>query len=1505
MVLVKIDDQYYILLNSGEPEEVANPVDGDISRIAVEDPMFWSYTHDGNGDHLYHEAEAAAYTDQQIASDYLYRYIDPTRPDGLRMDELEGDDAVTLEPIEEYPHGARVSARPYWDDTYVTYDEASHTISADSDPSKLLKVVEEGGRYRIAGADEPGQTAEVYLARRENPELRLDASYHTVNHIDISVEAVAAIDVPLAYGTYYYIENGQVKTLIVNSSNHMMLSLFQKDLGVDEEDMKKCHIEAYTKGENGEHIPVHDAYTITGYSSNEQNNESTDQVRIAGTFKVADLDPVPDGNGNGSDYWRQQRLNNRIYYSVSTTKDITFPMVYNQHQLFTSQNALKVSSTITLSASFDYWDSRNECPGIWAIHNVEDWSKGDIFCDASDEAGNLNSGMDFALGAVSVGDNSTTAIEITKYLVDANKHLITPNRELPHSFHVYRRAIDKNADPNPIDEVKGVDVDAYDPNQTQPGYTDYTLLHDKTAKVGDGGMGIVYDYEVPPGMNYVEEDKDTVQQVLTDVNGKKWTYQGTYLETEYVWRNDGIEYRRHVSQTYTNPDQAYNSIPDVLGAYRDVDGIDRFNGFLEFYVYNIYDQDPTDIPVEKTWTYQNGRPAEAPEDARVTVTLGRYKLVEDAQNPVTGNLRIDQTVNGLPEGASFQATYKVKRDGITVRTGSYDPLAFDNSGGALISGLPEGEYTVEIASFVDGHDVADAPQQQTVTVTNGETAQITFASTVSEKQAVSLIPVRVTNSTDTAPNYQNTVYYFPAGSSIAVNFSRPGSGHNAHFNVTVTVNGTQVEYTPPAAQGNQNHYAGVDQTLYFDLPSSLPEGQDEYQIDIWHDWDRENLWINSVSLYVSNDGDSGTNGTTAANGRRLAAPRLRAAAALTTQDVTSNYTQVPDSTVPGMLYAVDEDWSVTAELNAPTWERVLERLDSTDEHGNRYLYFIKSVHEEGVPEGTVVTITTGQDGKVLNSDGGVTLGVANTLPNEPPKIKIKKVDENGVPMTDVPFTITMPDGTTESFTVTSGDGVYTLADLAPGSYVINEGTPPAGYTAMQGSILFRVTDDYLVTVDGKPDGVDWDGDALIFTVPNTPSHNPGTITVRKQWLDSYGNVSEPGAAGVTLALRRTVDPRTLRIVVNIDGKSVSAEATWNIVNESAYVTWNDNSQYFYDQSRGAWNLNGQNLTVTYDRPPQPQEGQSAPVRFRIDGLQNVTGGGAELTFTYSHSKPGDAVYTDWFESTIGGAVITIEGTGNGIQNSDDWSQSLTLNAENGWNQTRSNLAITDSDGRAYLYYISEDSVPAGYTVSYSGSNDGTQSGVLTAGVLTAYNRADGAEIRVVKVDKNDRSLRLNGAAFALRQIDPAKTGTMGTRALEGGRTDSGTTAGEGANEGTLVFRGLTPGYYEIRETAAPEGYQLNGDPSVYIRITDQGVEMLEKDESRPAQSWTVISRTPTAALEYTTLTVTDKPGVELPHTGGPGTLGLTLSGGLLSAGALVCFGCVGRRRRRRGRDAPS
>lgn len=107
-----------------------------------------------------------------------------------------------------------------------------------------------------------------------------------------------------------------------------------------------------------------------------------------------------------------------------------------------------------------------------------------------------------------------------------------------------------------------------------------------------------------------------------------------------------------------------------------------------------------------------------------------------------------------------------------------------------------------------------------------------------------------------------------------------------------------------------------------------------------------------------------------------------------------------------------------------------------------------------------------------------------------------------------------------------------------------------------------------------------------------------------------------------------------------------------------------------------------------------------------------------------------------------------------------------------------------------------------------------------------------------------------------------------------------------------MFDGLSPGYYEIKETKTPEGYVTTGTDCFYIRVNKDGVSLIQPDLSKPAEQWSVIGSsdmvyTFTAAQGKTPATayVGNTPGAELPHTGGIGTSHLYLTGGLMTLAA--------------------
>ena len=102
---------------------------------------------------------------------------------------------------------------------------------------------------------------------------------------------------------------------------------------------------------------------------------------------------------------------------------------------------------------------------------------------------------------------------------------------------------------------------------------------------------------------------------------------------------------------------------------------------------------------------------------------------------------------------------------------------------------------------------------------------------------------------------------------------------------------------------------------------------------------------------------------------------------------------------------------------------------------------------------------------------------------------------------------------------------------------------------------------------------------------------------------------------------------------------------------------------------------------------------------------------------------------------------------------------------------------------------------------------------------------------------------------------------------------------ETQNDGTTSFTGLKPGYYKLAETTAPAGYNLTNETMI-IQVK------VENNEATVVQADTGVTHT-MITYENDAITVKNNPGVELPATGGPGTLVYTVTGLTLTVGAAL------------------
>ncbi len=607
VILIKKGSSYYVLENDGTlslPEKINYQDDGyTIKTIEMINPIFWTFTKEDDGEYsVWHHEDALDYWGDLLPQTYKSKYLNAEVGTGT-VTINDGDEAQTI----------------------PTLQYANNHLSSNN---QYIGVVTDDTGMHICGQCTSDQAATIYLVKAENVEYceGTDLIYnHMVNHIDISVAGMATMKMPLAYGSYKLQKVNTDGTLIPGefrdkdlkvSVDEPLTLVVKQDVAINDKDLRKADITTYTKDINGNKTPINDAYIVTGYSKNAQGSG---QIRLEGAFKVANVAPVPKEKENPEDpehpipinkpneyiYPDGQkvgdlRLANRIYYDLAVSKEITFRMTYTDTDgtvyavLRDGEHPFDITTEVSLSTTFDFWDPENECPGVSWIYDPEKWLAGDI-PDNSGWSGynhvDGGPGMDFSLKVLTNededDDHTILAIEVTKYIQgedsEGNLHYLTLQRDTDCLIHVYQ-GLGTNAGPS----------------------GDLVLQHDKTLPIKTDGIGLIYDYDLFGGTNakpaYVKiaEDPSSVADVLYDASGKKWLYVKTKIDTEYVWRDwDSPSMHEGAYQNKAESSQFYSDT-EIIGEYRwahypdtyeykgQIHDGNEFNGFLEFYIYNVY-----------------------------------------------------------------------------------------------------------------------------------------------------------------------------------------------------------------------------------------------------------------------------------------------------------------------------------------------------------------------------------------------------------------------------------------------------------------------------------------------------------------------------------------------------------------------------------------------------------------------------------------------------------------------------------------------------------------------------------------------------------------------------------------------------------------------------------------------------------------------------------------------------------------------------------------------------
>lgn len=367
-----------------------------------------------------------------------------------------------------------------------------------------------------------------------------------------------------------------------------------------------------------------------------------------------------------------------------------------------------------------------------------------------------------------------------------------------------------------------------------------------------------------------------------------------------------------------------------------------------------------------------------------------------------------------------------------------------------------------------------------------------------------------------------------------------------------------------------------------------------------------------------------------------------------------------------------------------------------------------------------------------------------------------------------------------------------------------------------------------------------------FTIKDKPVENNGKLKIVKRWQDFDGSVGEPDANQVTLKLLQLAQDEPAKRVVWVRFKYYGDDNKTEIKEEvvkreigcgTATIEWQWAEHVWKGRTIDDIAISPAGAG-TVEQIYQDSEGQNKKFRLTIpDTGKNVS---IEVLCDngrynpYERNRIGNVEFagdnpTSTFTLTGGSREITLN-SGN------DWTQEFTYGSQKNAMLSDDNTTVLPVTylGRPCRYVIAETSIPDGYSVSYSISNAAGE-GYNTfninkdaTGVLTAYNRKNKTSVSLVKVDKYNRGKKLSGAKFAIYRINPSQKGVVYMDWV----SDEVTTV-----DGEATFTDLPVGFYEIKETEAPEHYNIVGDGSFYIKVSTNGVVAVERDDERIPEKW--------------------------------------------------------------------
>ncbi|MFT8311643.1 MAG: SpaA isopeptide-forming pilin-related protein [Sporolactobacillus sp.] len=413
-------------------------------------------------------------------------------------------------------------------------------------------------------------------------------------------------------------------------------------------------------------------------------------------------------------------------------------------------------------------------------------------------------------------------------------------------------------------------------------------------------------------------------------------------------------------------------------------------------------------------------------------------------------------------------------------------------------------------------------------------------------------------------------------------------------------------------------------------------------------------------------------------------------------------------------------------------------------------------------------------------------------------VELTKVDSNGNGLEGAEFKIVDADSNpVQEHLKSDKDGKVTAENLKPGKYSFEETKAPEGYVLNKTKIDFEIADH----AKGVP---------TVITAGNAVNYK-GSVELTK--VDSDGN----GLEGAVFNL------------VDKDGKVVHEGLTSNadgLIKADGLAP--GDYQFVETKAPNGYLLDASPKTFTIQ-----SEDQGKPAVVKLTKTNDVN----SVILTKTDKNDQDAVLkgAEFKLVDSNGNVVTKDASGNKLK--DVWTTD-----ENG-QFTVSNLPEGD-------YQFIETKAPANYDLDTTPIPFKITRTDKKAIEITATNKLTPGDVKLTKVDANDKDTVLQGAEFKLQDSkgNPVTKDSDGKDLPEIWTTD---------DQGEFIVKGLAPEDYQFIEVKAPKGYQLDATPIPFtvakgqskpveitalnkaIPVLDRGVDAEQQSGGTPKSEPTV------------------------------------------------------------------